>query len=136
MTVSEAMIAISAELATLWPKVGPIDSVVGSSAKPNSCSQRLLRRLDAVRARARGDLDDVLAQLRVVDRLDLGVGQAGALRARCAPASTLAAFSSGAVIRVPPSKSMPKLRPLPAIANAPISMITPEAEKNHFEAPM
>ena len=40
------------------------------------------------------------------------------------------------MIRVPPSKSMPKFRPLPAIANAPMSMITPEAEKNHFEAPM
>ena len=36
MTVSDAMIAISAERATLWPKVGPIDSVVGWSAKPNS----------------------------------------------------------------------------------------------------
>ncbi len=34
MTISEAMIAISAERATLWPKLGPIDSVVGSSARP------------------------------------------------------------------------------------------------------
>ena len=50
--------------------------------------------------------------------------------------STLTGRSSGAVIRVPPSKSMPKFRPLPAIAKAPISMIRPEAEKNHFEAPM
>ena len=60
----------------------------------------------------------------------------GPADARRAPGRRWRACSSGAVIRVPPSKSMPKFRPLPAIANAPISMITPEAEKNHFEAPM
>ena len=31
---------------------------------------------------------------------------------------------------------MPKFRPLPAIASAPISRITPDIEKNHFDAPM
>ena len=50
--------------------------------------------------------------------------------------STLAERVSGAVIRVPDSKSMPKLMPLPAIASAPISRITPDTEKNHFDAPM
>ena len=39
-------------------------------------------------------------------------------------------------MRVPDSKSMPKLMPLPAIASAPISRITPDTEKNHFDAPM
>ena len=96
----------------------------------------MLRGVDPVRARARGDLDEVLAQLGVVDRLHLGVGEAGSPASTSRTWSTLAAFASGAVIRVPPSKSMPKFRPLPAIAKAPISMITPEAEKNHFEAPM
>ncbi len=40
------------------------------------------------------------------------------------------------MIRVPDSKSMPKFSPLPAIASAPTSRITPDIEKNHFEAPM
>ena len=31
---------------------------------------------------------------------------------------------------------MPKFRPLPPIASAPISRITPESEKNHLDAPM
>ena len=39
-------------------------------------------------------------------------------------------------MRVPDSKSMPKLIPLPAIASAPISRIMPDIEKNHFDAPM
>ena len=39
-------------------------------------------------------------------------------------------------MRVPDSKSMPKFRPLPPIASAPISRITPDIEKNHFDAPM
>ena len=39
-------------------------------------------------------------------------------------------------MRVPDVKSMPKLRPLPPIASAPISRITPDIEKNHFDAPM
>ena len=39
-------------------------------------------------------------------------------------------------MRVPDLKSMPKLRPLPPIASAPISRITPDIEKNHFDAPM
>ena len=50
--------------------------------------------------------------------------------------STLAARSSGVVIRVPDSKSMPKLTPSAAIAIAPISRITPEKEKNQRELPM
>ena len=50
--------------------------------------------------------------------------------------STVAAFSSDAVMRVPPSKSMPKLMPLPDIASAQTSRITPDMEKNHFALPM
>ncbi len=39
-------------------------------------------------------------------------------------------------MRVPPSKSMPKFTPLPAIASAPMSRIMPDIEKNQREAPM
>ena len=47
--------------------------------------------------------------------------------------SSSAVRTSEVFIRVPDSKSMPKFRPLPPIASAPISRITPEAEKNHRE---
>ena len=59
---------------------------------------------------------------------------AGAIASRTC--STVAGFSSAAVIRVPDSKSMPKLSPLPPIASAQISRIRPDIEKNHFDAPM
>ena len=44
--------------------------------------------------------------------------------------------SSGVVIRVPDSKSMPKLIPRPAIAIAPAARITPDIEKNQCDLPM
>ena len=50
--------------------------------------------------------------------------------------STVAGSLHGAVIRVPPSKSMPKFSPLIAIASAQTSRITPDTAKNHFDAPM
>ena len=50
--------------------------------------------------------------------------------------STVAARSSGAVIRVPPSKSIPKFSPWIAIASAQIKRITPDIEKNQREPPM
>ena len=50
--------------------------------------------------------------------------------------STLADCWSGAVIRVPDSKSMPKLIPSVAIAIAPAARIAPEKEKNQREFPM
>ncbi len=40
------------------------------------------------------------------------------------------------MIRVPDSKSMPKLMPSPAIASAPATRIRPDAEKKNFERPM
>ena len=50
--------------------------------------------------------------------------------------STVAGLLSAAVIRVPPSKSMPKFRPCTDIAIAQTSRITPDIEKNHFDLPM
>ena len=82
------------------------------------------------------DLDDVLAELGVVDASGSSRRRGPATPSASRTSSTVAVRSSGAVIRVPDSKSMPKLRPLPAIASAPISRITPDIEKNHFDAPM
>ena len=48
----------------------------------------------------------------------------------------MAACSSGVLIRVPDSKSMPKLMPSTAIARAPAAMITPEAEKKYRDMPV
>ena len=50
--------------------------------------------------------------------------------------STLAAFSSAAVTRVPDSKSMPKFRPFAPIASVQTSRIRPDIEKNQRDAPM
>ncbi len=44
--------------------------------------------------------------------------------------------ANATLARVPDSKSMPKFRPLPPMASAPMSRITPDTEKNHFDAPM
>ena len=40
------------------------------------------------------------------------------------------------MIRVPEVKSIPRFRPLPPIASAPTSRITPDIEKKYLEAPM
>ena len=81
------------------------------------------------------DLEDVLAELAVVDALDLRVGEARRREHTRGPFS-LAGRSRPVLMRVPDSKSMPKFRPLPPIASAPTSRIIPDIEKNHFEAPM
>ena len=39
-------------------------------------------------------------------------------------------------MREPDLKSIPKFRPLPPMASAPISRIVPDSEKNHRDAPM
>ena len=48
----------------------------------------------------------------------------------------VAAFSSPVVMRVPEVKSIPRFKPLPPIASAPISRITPDIEKKYLDAPM
>ena len=50
--------------------------------------------------------------------------------------SSLVGLTSSVLMRVPDSKSMPNSRPLPPMASAPMSRIRPDAEKNHFDAPM
>ncbi len=49
--------------------------------------------------------------------------------------STDALRSTGVLIRVPDSKSMPNFSPGPAMASAPITRIMPEIEKKIFELP-
>ena len=100
-----------------WP---PSRRSSGRSTRRSGCRRARTRRSSASLTPStssgpapRRDLDDVLAELRVVDRLDLRVAEARAARARRAPGRPSPPRSSGAVIRVPPSKSMPKLMPLP-----------------------
>ena len=129
------MIAISAELATVWPNVGPISWMLDESASPNCAVQRLrdLRR-------SRPDFSaEIWMTLRPSSAfltvwIFASPKPAGAIALRtCA---SVAGRFSAAVMRVPDSKSMPKLRPLAPMARPPTSRIRPEAEKNHFDAPM
>src|SRR5262249_9783299 len=61
---------------------------------------------------------------------------APALLTTDATCCSLAGWVRLAVIRVPEVKSIPRFSPRPPIASAPISRITPDSEKNHFDAPM
>ena len=134
------MIAMIALLATVLPNVGPTESLEGLGRRRTSSSSVVLDRCRPCSACQRSVeiWNAVAAELLVaVDLLDL--------RRRRSPAAAATSrtcvlgrpsASSAAVIRVPDSKSMPKFRPLPPIASAPISRITPDSEKNHFDAPM
>ena len=130
------MIAISAELATVSPKVGPIDSTFGSSASPKSLSSALLTSSTSLGASVSVEIWTTFSPSSGLSTVWIFASASPCSSSALRTASTLADCSSGAVIRVPDSKSMPKLMPLPAIASAPISRITPDAEKNHFDAPM
>ena len=131
------MIAMIAVLATDSPNVGPIDSTFGVVAPAEAVVERLVDLADVLAARACRSRSG----RRSCPSSGLSTVWIFASPSPCAPSasrtsSSLAERSSGAVIRVPDSKSMPKLRPLPPIASAPISRITPDIEKNHFDAPM
>ncbi len=49
---------------------------------------------------------------------------------------SLAGWLSSATRRVPDVKSIPRFRPFPPIARAPISRINPDAAKKYFDFPM
>ena len=112
---SEAMIAIERGvrhgLAERRPDLGRPRA---RRATPNSSSSACVDLRRSCRDSSVGDLDDVRAELLVVDRLDLRVAEARPARSRRGPARRSPACSSAAVIRVPDSKSMPKFSPLRA----------------------
>ncbi len=130
------MIAKIAFLATDSPKLAPIDSKLTSSASPNSSSSTLLTRstsaCDSCSALIWMTLSPSSALSTVWISASPSPTGASALRTW----SMLADSSSGAVIREPPSKSMPKFRPLMAIASAQTSRIRPDTEKNQRDLPM
>src|SRR5436305_2169781 len=135
ITSSEAMIAITALLAMVRPNVGPTE-VESNDLTPNwDCS--LLRTCAT------------LAGWSCLEEIWKTLLPSALLVIFCtsglpAPAdviteriwASLAGWTRLVVILVPDVKSMPRLRPLPPIARAPISRITPDSEKNHLEAPM
>ena len=106
------MMAISAVRAICSPKVGPIElEEKSSTATPKSSSSACSTSSTSLGLELRHrDLHDVLAELRIVDLLDLGVAVAER-RERVAHVIDAGGRSSGVVIRVPDSKSMPKLIP-------------------------
>ena len=128
-----ARIAFSA---TVWPKLAPIDCELGSSANPNRS-----RRVSSTRSTSFCCSSSALIWTTLRPSSGLSTvwisaspSPSGASVSRTC--STVAGRSSGAVMRVPPSKSIPKLSPRMAIASAHTSRIRPEIEKNHREPPM
>ena len=128
------MIAISAVLATCSPKVGPTTLRVEARSPLSSPKASLERRAAtaaSARAGSRPEIWTTFApKLRVLGLLDLGRVDArdpGRRRARRGPRRRSPARPARPVIRVPDSKSIPRLSCLVANAIAPIARITPES---------
>ena len=133
------MIAITAVRAICAPKVGPIEFAEKSAgATPNFLSSAVLDLVDLARLELlrRRSGRRCLPSSRVVDLLDLRVAVAERRERVAHLVARWPRCCSGVVIRVPDSKSMPKLIPRPAIASAPAARIAPDIEKNHFDLPM
>src|ERR1700751_5807252 len=63
ITISEEMIAMIAELATVWPNVGPIDVELGVSAKSNFWSSACWTRVTWFGRRVAVEIWNLLAPL-------------------------------------------------------------------------
>ena len=131
------MIAITALLATVCPNVGPTDSLEKLDVPPKRWSSLVRMSWTFVGCSSLVEIWKTFSPrslfwtfwmlasvipLRLQHRADWRSRSPGCV--------------SAVVIRVPDVKSMPRLRPLPPIASAPISRITPDIEKNHFDLPM
>ena len=124
------------------PKVGPTDcesKLWSPLSSPKSLSSSACTLLHLIRR----DLSPRSGSRWRRTRGSRPPGSSPPRRRRCwrprAPertSSTLAGSASAAWIRVPDSKSIPKLSCLVAKAIAPIARITPESEKKYREAPV
>jgi hypothetical protein len=136
MMISETTMASTADFATVLPKLGPIDSSLGSPRNPKAAFS--FASAWSIRPGPSCLLEICTTcgprSLFCSVWMCASASPSGASVLRTS--STLAGFCSEAVIRVPPSKSMPKLIPLAEIASAPISRIVPDMEKNHLALPM
>jgi thiol-disulfide isomerase/thioredoxin len=131
------MIAMTADFATVWPNVGPIDVELGVSAKPNFAFSALVIFVTCVGPRFAVEI------WKRLPLLFLSFWTFWTFASPCpfcvstwrtALSSTFCV--SATLIRVPDSKSMPKLMPFAPSASAQTSRIVPDALKNHFDAPM
>ena len=134
MTHSDAMIAMSAELATDRPNVGPISEISGSPRMPYASSSASVTA--AVLPETSSEIWTTLGPRSSfwIVWIFASAKPAGVIVVRTC--STVAGFSSAAVIRVPDSKSIPKFRPFAPIASVQTSRIRPDIEKNQRDAPM
>ena len=131
------MIAITAERAICSPKVGPI-AIESNSSTPNSRSSA-----GCTLAASTGES---LPSIWYAFSPSVGFSTSWIFAvstpsnpSACSAerrSSTDTGSERATSIRVPDSKSMPRLSCLVANAIAPIARITPEIEKNHFEAPV
>ena len=103
-----------------------------NSALERRCGVADLARLELVRL----DLEDVVAEVRVARPAGSPRRSIPASSSESRTPSSSVGLASATLIRVPDSKSMPKLSCLVASASAPTSRITPEIEKNQRLAPM
>jgi hypothetical protein len=130
------MIAMIAVRAICAPNVGPIELAEKSSPRtPNRSSSA-----DSTRLTSSGGSVAVSTLITFdpsagssTSWISASANPTGSSVSRTC--STLAGCSSGVVIRVPDSKSIPKLIPWVEIAMAQISRINPEIEKKYRDAP-
>src|SRR5579859_5604603 len=130
------MMATTALLATVLPKVGPTDWLLGGERSPKWLCSALstLASLGGV-----SSLEEI-CQTLLPSVLLLTCWTSGLV----APAAFttlltccwVAEWAREAVIRVPEVKSIPRLSPRPPTASAPTSRITPDIVKKYLEAPM
>src|ERR671916_3225832 len=135
ITTSDAMIAMIAEFATVAPNVGPIEVELGTSARSYWRSSAARTLSTSVGLRLSVEIWNWLAPLDPVSDVTRWIS---ALPRPSWVSTSRMAFSStfcvsATLMRVPDSKSMPKLMPLDPRASAQTSRMTPDALKNHFE---
>src|SRR5947209_6611215 len=128
------MIATTALLATVCPKVGPTE-VESNDRTPNRvCSE--LRSCGTLAGEIFEEIWNTLGpRALLLIRWIVGSGTPSLLSTERIWDS-LAALTRLVVMRVPDVKSIPRCRPRPPMASAPTSRITPDIEKKYFEAPM
>src|SRR5437764_787298 len=129
---SEAMIATTALLATVFPNVGPTDvalNVLVFSPNLLSSDDRTCETPDGCSCLA--EIWNTLLPRDLLETFCTCGPAAPAASTTDLTWASVAGFTRLAVILVPDVKSMPRFRPLPPIARAPISRITPDSEKNH-----
>src|SRR5450755_2164348 len=129
------MIATSALLATVRPNVGPTD-VLSNERTPKRSFSALCTFVTLPGCNCLAEIWKTLVPSALLETFwTSGLLAPAALTTELTCDALAGAFRL-AVIRVPEVKSIPRFRPRPPTASAPISRITPDIEKKYLDAPM